>query len=68
MADAAGCLGEIASAEGTRLEQLEHVGVEGWSGGFHQVEGEGVSVAIVGMDDAKARVESESETREAGRL
>jgi hypothetical protein len=47
------------------LEQLKNVGVDGWPSGLHQVEGEGVTVAVVGVDDAQARVEPEGEAGDA---
>jgi hypothetical protein len=52
-ADATGGLGEVAPRELASLEEFEHVVVDGRQGGLHQVEGEGVAVAVVGVDDAE---------------
>ena len=37
--------------------QVEDVSVDGGPGGLHEVEGEGVAGALVGVEDADARVE-----------
>jgi hypothetical protein len=56
---------DVLVAERSACEQVEEVAVDVGSDGFHEVEGEGVAAALVGVDDPKPRVKSHGEEGDA---
>jgi hypothetical protein len=57
-ADAAVRLTEVARAESASSREIEHVLIDCWSTGFHQVEHERVASAVVDVRDPQARIEA----------
>ena len=65
-ADAAAGLVEVSPPKRRRGEQVEDVAVDGRAGGFHDVEGEGVAVTLVGVPDPECRIEARGVQGECG--
>jgi len=65
-ADAPARFVEVSPPKRRGGEQVEDVPVDGGTGGFHDVQGEGVAVTLVGVPDPQARVEASGVYGECG--